>query len=81
MSSKKNQVREPEMREEYDFNDSSRGFLGYSLGGLFGSWVLINHPGIFDRYMVGSPYIRRGDWLVLKQEAEYAVTHDYLKDR
>jgi predicted alpha/beta superfamily hydrolase len=68
----------PLIEREYRTDDSSRGFIGYSLGGLFGSWVLINHPGIFDRYMVGSPYIRWGDWLVLKQEAEYAETHDYL---
>jgi len=68
----------PLIERGYRTDDSSRGFLGYSLGGLFGSWVLINHPGIFDRYMVGSPYIRWDDWLVLKQEAEYAETHDYL---
>jgi predicted alpha/beta superfamily hydrolase len=68
----------PHIERGYRTDDTSRGFLGYSLGGLFGTWVLINHPGIFDRYMVGSPYIRWDDWLVLKQEAEYAETHDYL---
>ena len=59
----------PLIERGYRTDNSSRGFLGYSLGGLFGTWVLINHPGIFDRYMVGSPYIRWDDWLVLKQEA------------
>lgn len=32
-----------------------RGLWGYSLGGLFGSWVLMRHPGTFHRYILGSP--------------------------
>jgi hypothetical protein len=60
---------------------SERGIMGYSLGGLFTSWVLVNHPGTFDRYLLGSPYVRWDDWLVLRQEAEYASSHEALPAR
>jgi predicted alpha/beta superfamily hydrolase len=71
----------PLIEREYRADDSSRGLLGYSLGGLFGAWVLFNHPGIFDRYLLGSPYVRWDDWLVMKQEAEYAEKNDHLPAR
>lgn len=32
-----------------------RTLLGYSHGGLFGTYVLFHRPGIFQRYILGSP--------------------------
>lgn len=32
-----------------------RAFFGYSLAGLFGTWVLFQRPGIFQKYILGSP--------------------------
>jgi predicted alpha/beta superfamily hydrolase len=40
----------PFVEREYRTVESPRGLMGYSLGGLFGAWVLFNHPGTFDRY-------------------------------
>ena len=32
-----------------------RALFGYSLGGLFGTWVLFQNPGVFQKYILGSP--------------------------
>ncbi len=71
----------PFVDSQYRTVPSPRGLMGYSLGGLFASWVLLNHPGTFNRYLLGSPYVRWDNWLVLRQEAEYAAGHDSLAAR
>ncbi len=38
-----------------------RTYFGYSLGGQFGAYVLLAHPGTFKNYILGSPSFRRGD--------------------
>ncbi len=34
---------------------TDRTLSGYSLGGLFATYVLFHRPGVFQRYMIGSP--------------------------
>lgn len=71
----------PYIDGKYRTLSSERGLLGYSLGGLFSSWVLINHTDMFERYLLGSPYVRWDKWLVLRQEAERAAKSNELKAR
>ncbi len=44
----------PEIERRYR-TIPDRTLIGYSLGGLFGTYVLFHRPGIFQRYVLGSP--------------------------
>lgn len=39
----------------YRANSTQRGLGGRSLGGLFATHVLLQHPGIFSRYWIAAP--------------------------
>ena len=45
----------PFVEGRYRADSTRRGLGGHSLGGLFATYVLLQHPGIFSRYWVGSP--------------------------
>lgn len=47
-----------------------RTFFGYSLGGLFGTWVLFHRPGIFHHYILGSPSYGWAGGVALKWPSE-----------
>jgi len=47
----------PYIDGKYRTLTSRRTFVGNSLGGLFGTYLLINYPQIFDHYVLGSPSI------------------------
>jgi predicted alpha/beta superfamily hydrolase len=53
-------------------------YFGHSLGGLFGTYVLLHAPDTFTRYVIGSPSLWWHDKQILDMEAEYAATHDDL---
>ncbi|PRX54892.1 serine hydrolase [Flagellimonas meridianipacifica] len=42
----------------YRADSRSRTYFGYSLGGEFGSYVLLSKPDTFDNYIIGSPSIK-----------------------
>lgn len=42
------------LNKHYRINDS-RTFVGNSLGGLFGAYILFTDPTMFDNYVLGSP--------------------------
>lgn len=56
----------------------ANAFFGYSLGGLFGLYVLFNEPGTFERYAIGSPSLWWQDGEPLEFEAVYASSHEDL---
>lgn len=58
----------PMIEKEYRVMEGERAFAGYSLGGLFGAWVLFNRPGTFNRYMLISPSLWWDKQLSLKWE-------------
>jgi predicted alpha/beta superfamily hydrolase len=45
----------PLVESKYPGDPSRRGFLGYSLGGLLGTYILVREPELFQYYLVGSP--------------------------
>ena len=67
----------PWITENFDVVDD-RTYVGDSMGGLFGTYVLFNHPGFFNRYVIGSPWICWDHPLCFDYEAEYARNHDDL---
>lgn len=51
------------IESNYSVKSNSRSYFGYSLGGLFGAYILLTQPNTFDNYMLGSPSVRQLDAL------------------
>ena len=68
----------PWLKEHYDADPDDSMFFGDSLGGLFATYVLLNEPGTFRRYGIGSPALDYDNHLMFMHEEEYARTHDDL---
>ena len=67
----------PWISQNFNVN-GDRTYVGDSMGGLFGTYVLFNHTGFFDRYVIGSPWICWDHPLCFDYEQSYADTHDDL---
>jgi len=47
----------PYIENNYRAKPLERTFVGNSLGGLFGAYILFEHPDMFDSYIIGSPSV------------------------
>lgn len=47
----------PYIEGNYRTKQSKRTFVGNSLGGLFGAFILFEYPEMFDSYILGSPSV------------------------
>jgi len=47
----------PYMAANYRVSATERTYVGNSLGGLFGAYILFKHPTMFSSYVLGSPSI------------------------
>jgi predicted alpha/beta superfamily hydrolase len=56
-------------------------FVGYSLGGLFATHVLLTDPSAFRRYAIGSPSLWWDDGVTFANEAVYAAANSDLAAR
>jgi predicted alpha/beta superfamily hydrolase len=68
----------PWVANRYDIDPADTTYFGDSLGGLFGTYVLLSQPDAFRRYAIGSPSLWWRSYATFKQEAAYAETHDDL---
>lgn len=59
-----------------DLDDSA--YFGHSLGGLFGTWVLLTEPSTFRRYGIGSPSLWWHGHMMFDYERQYSKAHDDL---
>jgi predicted alpha/beta superfamily hydrolase len=50
-------------------------YFGHSMGGLFGTYVMLTEPGTFRRYAIGSPSLWWDADMMFDYEARYAETH------
>jgi hypothetical protein len=50
-----------------------RTFIGHSYGGLFGTYVLLTDPDLFNRYVIVSPSLWFDNGLMLRVEAQEAA--------
>lgn len=50
-----------------------RTFIGHSYGGLFGTYVMLTEPNLFQRYVIVSPSLWFDNGLMLKVEARGGV--------
>lgn len=55
----------PYMSKHYRIKKNTT-FVGHSFGGLFGIYLLLNHPETFDNYIIASPSLWYDDHLLLK---------------
>ena len=68
----------PFIESKYRCKKDDRTFVGHSYGGLFGFYVLFNHPEVFKRYVMISPALLWDNELILKQEKEFSEKHESL---
>ncbi len=65
----------PWVRDRYGADPDDSMLFGYSLGGLFATYVLLNEPAVFRRYGIGSPALNWDKKLMFAQEERYANAH------
>ncbi len=68
----------PFIENNYRADDSNRTYIGFSLGGYFGLYSMLENTKLFSRYILGSPSIWYDDKSILKMEASYAEEHEDL---
>ncbi|MGR3806409.1 alpha/beta hydrolase [Pasteurella testudinis] len=55
------------LAQDYAVNAQRSLFFGHSFGGLFGLYVLLNQPQLFDDYILASPSLWWGNGTLLQQ--------------
>ena len=69
---------QPWVRSRYRVEAEDSVYFGHSLGGLFGTYVLLTRPATFRRYGIGSPSLWWDDDMIFEYEVSYAQAHDDL---
>lgn len=59
----------PIIEQKFRVKGNSRTLLGHSLGGLFGTYLLVNDRNLFDNYIISSPSVWWDDYFVLKNDS------------
>jgi uncharacterized protein len=62
----------PWVDETYGVSSDGACYFGHSLGGLFGTWVLLHHPATFGAYIIGGPSLWWDGDRVLREAREMA---------
>ncbi|GAA4782052.1 alpha/beta hydrolase [Lysobacter hankyongensis] len=65
----------PLIAREYRVDMQRKIYIGHSLGGLFGTYVLLTKPAMFRHYILGSPSLWFDRRTIFDLEAEYAAAH------
>ncbi len=68
----------PFVAAQYRVKPNDRTFVGHSYGGLFGTFVLLTQPEMFQRYILVSSSFWYDERVVFKLEQAYGDTHDAL---
>ena len=71
----------PSVEQKYRIERNDRAYYGFSLGGLFGTYALLNNEGTFQRFIIGSPSLWWNNRVIFDQEKAYAQTHKTLPAR
>ena len=71
----------PWVESEYRVDPKDRCYVGDSLGGLLGLYVLLSQPDTFSRYLIGSPWMLQDDPQAFSCERDYAAHHSGLPAR
>jgi predicted alpha/beta superfamily hydrolase len=68
----------PVIEQDFQADPRKRILVGHSLGGLFTAFALLEEPGLFDTYIVGSPSLAVGDRFIFKREELFAKQYKKL---
>ncbi len=71
----------PFIETRFHADASRRTLVGHSAGALFGSWVMLNRPDLFESYILISPAFFWDNALMMREEARYAEHHQDLDTR
>ncbi len=65
----------PFVDSHYRVDSDNQTLVGYSFGGLFTFFVLMNHTDSFDNYVVGSPSFWWDEGVSFRYEESYSKSH------
>jgi len=68
----------PLIDSKYKADPADRTLYGYSMGGLFGTYVLFTKPTLFKNILIGSPALSYNNSQIFDIEKEYASKHTEL---
>ncbi len=68
----------PLINADYRTVPQDNALVGFSLGGLFGLYVLFSQPDTFRHYVVGSPSVWWDNGMILSLEKEFAAKNNDL---
>ncbi|NML64643.1 alpha/beta hydrolase [Hymenobacter sp. RP-2-7] len=68
----------PLIEKNYRADPARRTYYGYSLGGLFGAYVLFSKPTLFQNILLGSPALGYDSGQLFELEKAYHATHAAL---
>jgi uncharacterized protein len=68
----------PMVEKEYQADPSKRTLAGHSFGGLFTAFALLDEPGLFNNYIIGSPSLAYGNRFMFEFEEQFAKRHKRL---
>ena len=71
----------PFIARTYRVDMKRRIYAGHSYGGLFGAYILLTEPTMFDGYIISSPSLWFDDQFLLARERDYISTHQDLPAR
>jgi predicted alpha/beta superfamily hydrolase len=60
----------PVIESQYLSDTLNRGYVGYSYGGLFGTYILSIEPQLFQKYLLGSPSMVYDNYLMIERLKE-----------
>lgn len=68
----------PIIDNEFPTDSRKRTLVGHSLGGTFAAFALFEEPGLFQTYIIGSPWLQYGNRSIFKREETFAKRHKKL---
>ena len=68
----------PLVERTYRADPARRTYYGYSLGGLFGAYVLFQKPALFQNILLGSPALGYDQGSIFAVEKAYRAAHTEL---
>jgi len=71
----------PFIESDYHVSKTDKTLAGYSYGGLFALYAMLEKPGSFSKYFAGSPSIGWDKGILFRFEEEYAGSHNDLNVR
>lgn len=65
----------PYVESTYPVDPARRGFIGYSLGGLLGVYIMVKEPELYHYFLLGSPSVWFNDYSLAFELEKTPVKH------